>query len=47
MEVNTITLCECYEIFEAYGLRATINDGKVVDFRYEKSTASDGKSEQC
>ena len=46
-DMNKMTLEELAAIHSRLGIGLEINDGKITGSVHEKSTVSDGKSEQC
>ena len=47
INANVISIEELVKNHERLGVEYEINDGKIVGSVYEKSTATDGESEQC
>ena len=45
MSMELVTIEECL-IYHAQGMEAIINDGKLIRFEHENSTA-DNQSDQC
>ena len=46
-EMNKMSMEELEAIHKGLGIVLEINDGEIVSSFYEKSTVTDGKSEQC
>lgn len=46
MNIDKITVQDCIDMMQFKGRRSIINDGEVIGFEYEKSTA-DNQSDQC
>ena len=46
-DMNKMSMEELVAIHSRLGIVLEINDGKIVSSFYEKSTVTDGKSEQC
>lgn len=46
-DMNKMGIEELEAIHDCLGIGYEINDGKIVGSVYEKSTATDGESEQC
>lgn len=46
-DMNKMTLEELAAIHDHLGIGLEINDGKITGSVHEKSTVTDGESEQC
>lgn len=47
MRMEDVTVEDCMEMKKFKDMISVINDGKLIGFEYEKSTDTDGKSDQC
>lgn len=47
MSLEAATIEDCLDMKKYKDKSAVINDGKLIDFIYEKSTEPDNQSDQC